>query len=246
MAKQIILSEELRFSTQKAALDHFRQILHAYEDGDSVSDPEHEEHLLLLIANHPEAVQKIGVGIDHFFIDYAYQGSRCFHIARIDGSSTDFSYPTAVMGERPSLDREFKEACRVAVQPYLFQARDKFFQDNQDSEGRVKCELTEQLITTDEADIDHKGALPFNVMVETWITATKLELSPDLLTPPTDNQYVSEFADEALKREWVTYHNTFCDKHKSLRVIHKTANRSLSPRGRIYPSKNPLQLTLPT
>ena len=220
--------------------------MHAYEPGDSVSDPEHEEHLLLLIANHPEAVQKIGVGIDHFFVDYAFNGSCCFHLARIDGSSADFSFSTAVKGERPSLDREFKKTCRVAVQPYLFPARDKFFQDKQYVEGRVKCELTGQLIIKDEADIDHKGALPFNVMVEAWITATKLELSPDLLTPPMDNQYVTEFVDEALKREWVTYHNTFCAKHKSLRVIHKKANRSLSPRGRIYPRKNPLQLTLPT
>ena len=246
MAKQVVLDETLRFSTRKAALGHFRQILYAYEPGDCVTDPEHEEHLLLLIANHPEAVQKVGVGIDYFFVDHAYQGSRCFYLTRIDGTSTDFSMQTAVKGERPSLITQFKEACRVAVAPYLLQARDNFFLANQDTEGRVKCELTGELITKGEADIDHKGACPFNVMVETWIMATKLELSPELLTPSIDNQYVAEFADEDLRKDWVTFHNDFCDRHKSLRVVQKSANRSLSHRGRIYPSKNPLQLSLTT
>jgi len=246
MAKKIVLSDQLRFPTQKAALEHYKEILWLYKVGELIANPEHEEHLLLLIENHPEALQKVGEGIDYFYVDNAYQGTKCFHIRRTDGSCTEFSYLTAVKGERPPLIREFKEACRVAVQPYLFKARDKFFSDNQDFEGRVECELTRQLITKDEANIDHKDSLPFNVMVEMWIHAIKLELSPDLLTPPMDNQYVSEFVDEVLKEKWVNFHNTFCDKHKSLRIIHKEANRRLSPKGRIYPSKKPLQVTLPT
>ena len=197
MAKQIVLSDQLIFPTQKAALEHYKKILWLYELGEHISNPEHEEQLLVLIENHPEALQKVGEGIDYLYIDEAYQGTRCFHIKRTDGSSTDFSYLTAVKGEKPPLVREFKEACRVAVQPYLFQARDKFFRENQDDEGRVKCELTLQLITKEEADIDHKDSLPFNVLVETWIHAIKLELSADLLSPPMDNQYVTQFADEA-------------------------------------------------
>ena len=246
MAKQIVLSDELRFPTQKAALEHYRKLLYLYELGQQISIPEHEKHLLLLIENHPNARQKVGVGIDYFYVDNAKNSTRCFHIRRTDGESTDFSFEKAVKGKSPPLIREFKEACRVAVQPYLFQARDKFFRDNQDDEGRVECELTGQLITKEEADIDHKDSLPFNVMVEIWIHAIELELSADLLAPPMDNQYGKEFADEALKEEWVKFHNTFCDKQKSLRVICKGANRSLSPKGRIYPSKKPLELTSPT
>ena len=48
MAKQVVLDETLRFSTRKAALGHFRQILYAYEPGDCVTDPEHEELVFVL------------------------------------------------------------------------------------------------------------------------------------------------------------------------------------------------------
>ena len=55
MAKQIVLGGGcLRFPSQKAAKDHYKGILWFYGLGCRVSDPEHEEQLLLLIENHPE------------------------------------------------------------------------------------------------------------------------------------------------------------------------------------------------
>lgn len=239
MAKQVTLSDTLKFPTQTLAEKHFRQILYAYTPGERVSEREHEEHLRLLIENHPEVVQKVGAGIDYFFVNNAKASTRCFYLSRIDGSTTDFSFLTAIKGQEPPLLSQFKEACREAVQPHLLEAKDNYFKENQNARGEVECEVTRQLITKDDAQVDHNG-VSFNVMVLAWIEANELEITDDLLTPSMDNQFVSRFANEKLEEQWVKYHNNFCKKHKTLRVIQKKANLSLSSRSKIVPSKKPL------
>ncbi|WP_445764946.1 DUF3223 domain-containing protein [Pseudomonas sp. RIT-To-2] len=49
--------------------------------------------LRLLLSQHPNAVCKIGVGIDHFFIQRNQQGAgKGIRFMRVDGSVDSFSY----------------------------------------------------------------------------------------------------------------------------------------------------------
>ena len=66
-------------------------MLYKYNLGDKVS-AEDAEHLTALVARHPEADEKIGVGIESFSVRTADYGTRCFWINRTDGTTEKFSF----------------------------------------------------------------------------------------------------------------------------------------------------------
>ncbi|WP_244442965.1 DCL family protein [Candidatus Phaeomarinobacter ectocarpi] len=66
-------------------------MLNRYDLGDKVSGDD-AEHLLNLVASHPNAADKIGVGIESFSVRTADYGSRCFWVNRTDGSTEKFSF----------------------------------------------------------------------------------------------------------------------------------------------------------
>lgn len=86
---------DIQFSKKGDALAHLRDILNSYSLNERVSD-EHAKFLLSALANHPEYVDKIGVGIDSFEVRSADYGTRCFWIVRTDGSTERFSYKSCV------------------------------------------------------------------------------------------------------------------------------------------------------
>jgi len=85
----------MHFNKKGDALNFFKEMLNGYGLGDKVSA--HDQSVLLLaLATHPDAVEKIGVGIDHFTVEKADYNTRCFWANRSDGSSVKFSYKSCV------------------------------------------------------------------------------------------------------------------------------------------------------
>ncbi|WP_419907882.1 DCL family protein [Hoeflea sp.] len=85
----------IKFSKKGDALQHFRTMLNSYSVEERVSS-EHEFFLLDALNNHPEAKEKIGAGIDHFFVRRADYGTKCFWVRRLDGSEERFSYKSCL------------------------------------------------------------------------------------------------------------------------------------------------------
>src|SRR5262249_27747926 len=81
----------LRFATKKATTDFFREMLHRYRLGEVVG-AEDDACLDALLGWHPEAAEKRGVGVSHFFVGGSSHGTQCFFIRRADGSEIDFSF----------------------------------------------------------------------------------------------------------------------------------------------------------
>ena len=169
-------------------------------------------------------------------------GTRCFYLRRVDESFTDFGIGYAVRGERPSVLHEFKEACRAAVRPSISKAKRVFFENHGDEEGKVRCEVTGEMVSQDECHIDHKGALSFNVLVEMFIAASGIEVTRNLVSAPADNQYVAELIDAEMKKRWIEMHTSSVNRSKSLRVVKKEVNLKLASSAKIVPSKNPIIL----
>ena len=103
MAKPVQLADGQVWPTQTAAKAHFKKLLHAYVDGQRVTDPgDHRDLLALLLAyDHGLELEesKAGVGVDYFYKDRddEYGGvTSCFYVCRIDGSCIDFSYIKAI------------------------------------------------------------------------------------------------------------------------------------------------------
>jgi hypothetical protein len=93
--KYYILGEN-RFPTKAAIKEHYTNILNKYNLNDKLNQ-EDSKQVYLLLRNHPEFLEKKGVGIKFFRIETAvqidvkYAKHRCFWIHRHDGTKIDFS-----------------------------------------------------------------------------------------------------------------------------------------------------------
>ena len=81
----------LSFAKKADADEFFKKMLYKYELGDKLSAND-AMHLTSLLAMHPDADQKIGVGIESFSVRAADYGTRCFWVNRSDGTTEKFSF----------------------------------------------------------------------------------------------------------------------------------------------------------
>ena len=191
-----------------------------------------------LIERHPEAAQKIGCSIKRFFRQRTDKGTSCFWLEREDGTTTEFSYPTCIDAKGKSLYQEFAEACREAVHDDLVATKKAHFGEHGDSEGRVPCDITGEMIKFDESHLDHKKPMTFQVIVRTFVAANRIEPSRDVLSEPRDQQFATTFTDQDLARQFVEYHHSIAQ----LRVIKSRLNLSLGGSERILKSRKPVAI----
>ena len=96
--------------------------------------------------------------------------------------------PTCVDAKGKSLDQEFAEACREAVQPDLIATKREYLGEHGDNEGRVACDVTGEMIKFDESHLDHKKPMTFQVLVRTFIASNSIVTSREMLSEPQDQQ----------------------------------------------------------
>jgi hypothetical protein len=167
-----------------------------------------------LLAMHPDAEQKIGVGIDHFEIR-KNRGfpSNGFYLVRVDGSETDFSYRKCLC---PPTDwGRAMAALRYAVEPQIRRFVLLAFRD-----GPVVCELSGVLMRSpSEAEVDHG----FESFAELAAKFVELEGGLDVieLAPQIDGKIGARMADTAQRERWREYH----EQHAFLNVVAPSANR---------------------
>jgi hypothetical protein len=219
MAKQIIIGS-LIFLSKKKAEDFYRDIRDKYAIGQQTSD-EHTRLLIDLINIHPEAEQKIGLGISHFSvgIDEHYGTTKHFVIHRIDGSSTDVSFLQAIKGKNGRRDRLI--ALRIAVEDQILDFRTSCFS----TQVEFTCPLRGISITQEKCHIDHTPPNTFMVLVDNWLKDRGLNMSDIEITLPRDSQVISEMTNTTQKTDWQQYHRG------------KATLRLLSPLGNLSDAK---------
>ena len=237
MAKIALEIGALTFPTKGAASEHFRQILYRHEVGVKIPDPDAAE-LGWLLERHPEFSDKCGSGIASFSIRNALYGTRCFEIIRIDGSSTDFSFKICISGERPSDLSEAITALRAEVAEEILEKKRRWFRENSDSDGRVACAISGDLIAIEEAHADHAPPRSFGTLAITFLEARGIVPDASFVTPPADNQYQPKLADRALADEWRSYHH----KLAVIRIVEKGANLKRAHEGKVKGKDRQLRL----
>ena len=235
MARQPIVLNGIEFKSQKDAIEHFKNMLEGYRNGQSITG-DARDMLLALLERHPEADKKIGCGVKRLYKDRTDMPTSCFWIERTDGSRTDFSYLTAISAKVKSLDQEFLEACRAAVQHELWVTKEKHFEKFADQDGKVECDITGDKVARKESHLDHEKPLTFEVIVKTFIGANDIEIKPEMLLMSQDAQFQTTMIDQELKDKFRRYHY----KMAKLRVIKAELNLSLSGSERIRNSRNPV------
>lgn len=240
MARDPIIVGHKTFKTQKDALEFFKEMLNSYRVNTTINGENHDL-LLAVLERHPEAQQKIGVGIKRFYKAPTDKGTNCFWVERTDGTKTDFSYLTAVKAKDKSLYQEFSEACRNAVSNDLTKAKEMFFMENADENGKVECEITGDKIAIYESHLDHKKPMTFQVIVNTFILANNITLSKQMISASKDQQFEKEFTDQVIKAKFIDYHH----KIAQLRIINSKSNLGLGGSERITKCKRPV-IIIPT
>ena len=105
MTRNPLIIGKKEFKYQKEALTYFYRMLLRYQNSQIIHG---DDHYILssLIEYHPNAYQKIGVGIKTFFKAQTKKGTSCFWLERKDGTTIDFSFITAVKAKGKSV-RDF-------------------------------------------------------------------------------------------------------------------------------------------
>jgi hypothetical protein len=109
MRKPVILANGRKWRSRKDAIEHFRQMLARYSDGEKVSDATDDSDLRALLAHYdsvvpPGLATKSGTGVVCFSRQlnsgdgWATSG---FHVHRSDGTTIDFSFYRAVESDPP-------------------------------------------------------------------------------------------------------------------------------------------------
>jgi hypothetical protein len=227
----------LEFRSKSDAFAFFRAMLGRYHNGQTISDPD-SSHLRNLLDRHPEALQKIGIGVKRFFRARAVQGTDCFWLERDDAASTDFSIKSCVDAKGKSLYQEFAEACREAVQPELTRKKKVHFEMHGDSDGTVVCEVTGERVALYQSHLDHKKPMTFQVIVHTFITAHNIEIRPEMLCRPGDAEFAVTFADKDIEARFRDYHL----RAAKLRIIKAKVNLQLGGSEKMIPQKRPVIL----
>lgn len=220
------------FGTQGEATAFFKEILNRYRPGTRVSDEDSLE-LSALLERHSEYTTKVGCGVRHFEVMQTEHGTQCFRVVRIDGTGTDFSYGHCVTGRVPSRKQEVCQAFRRSVRFDLYEARDKFFIDHANADGLVDCAATGEMITRDEAHMDHRPPMTFEVIVTTFLGARGMHMDTVPLTVGLDEQVSPEVTDTALADAFRAYHAVVAN----LDIVKNTANLAQASRHRIRPTR---------
>ncbi|WP_072313381.1 DCL family protein [Agrococcus sp. Marseille-P2731] len=135
MASQPVVLDSFSWPSKKAAEAAFRAILNdsGYALYQDITDPVHDRMLMEVLDRHPEAAEKRGAGVDSFFVGRTGDGDRQavrsdavgIWIRRLDGTTVDFSYRTAIRQE--SQESRVKEALRLAAESRRMAFRDARF-----------------------------------------------------------------------------------------------------------------------
>jgi hypothetical protein len=194
--------------------------------------------LCWLLERHHEFVQKAGAGIDYFVIVNTIYSAIGFNIVRVDGTTADFSYITALDGKAPSTLRETLAALRWEVTDDILRAKSDYFNKHADADGTVACALTGRRITYKQSHADHAPPHFFSTLANLFLTARNIALTPDLLEPSADHQIKRLLADRTLAEEWRAYHH----KLAVIRVVVAYENTASVSQAKVRAKDRQLQL----
>jgi hypothetical protein len=172
-----------------------------------------------LLALHPHAAEKAGSGIGSFSVltDPVWRNGRCFHILRVDGTSTDFSYRTCLDGENARADVLAALRHAIAGQIITFK-REQF-----DASEWIQCPFTGTLVAFNTCHVDHELPHTFASLASGWLRTEGITEEDVKLKPSTDNQWAREMGDSSQREAWTNYH----EQHSVLRIVSRKANMDL-------------------
>lgn len=201
---------EIGFKTKKACEEYVRQIVN--QAGICIINSSHEKFnfFINLLKNHSECAEKIGVGINNFYIIRNRFGNGLeMGIKRIDGSEIDFSWRHCCEFKPRPPDFNLTNAMRAAISGAVI-------------EFKLHSESVCQICKTKEEpfDVDHEDP-SFKTLKNNFLEETKLEKPTVFDDCPIYHRAIFRDEDEEFMNEWIQYHNQHC----KLQILCKDCHR---------------------
>jgi hypothetical protein len=182
------------YSSKQALLDRLKHFVRTADLG-RITHPIAIQKLHLLLAMHPEADRKIGVGVDHFLLERNALAGRGLHVVRLDGTTDTFSYKRCVTGVTQSHHGKVCEALRFAVRSQLDTFRAGLV-------WPVTCAITHtEIAHPNDLHIDHE--IPFWRLLEGFCSEHQVDLTA---LEVTGNGETLELVDGEVVTAFVAYH----------------------------------------
>jgi len=206
------------FKSKAEAIRHTKKVVHDYERYIPItteSDRSTFELFDSLINMHPESTERIGIGVDYFFVKPNAITPRYGEInfRRIDGSTDNFSFNSCLKARSM---KPLYEAMRVAVFQQILDRMPLF-------ENHKTCLLCDNDYHLDNPkQIDH--VIKFRDLVAEFLEQF---ISTDIPTNFADekdtNRYKFKKCDEGFENEWIGFHG----RKAQLRCICRKCNIKL-------------------
>lgn len=150
----------MAFRSRSAAKNYIRdRILHAYPLRQKIASELHHQLLSEVLELHSSAGDKIGPGIDYFYVEETWRlpgkeavsrDQRAIIVVRVDGEHRDWSYRHVI--DEPTTAANVKSALAFALEEGRLRRRDEDFGTGEP----IYCYLTgEQIIQKHQADTRH-------------------------------------------------------------------------------------------
>ena len=210
------------WATKKEAGLFFSEWLKEAQPVQIVTSTERHQCLLDLIKQHPEAKNKIGVGIYRFEIrqNPIFRNQNTFYLIRVDGTSTDFSFRSCISGKKKTAWASFCCAARNAVADQILVFKSAAFM----AADRPACGITGNPVAWNNCHVDH--VVEFSELLRRFVEQHNIDVDT-AIKPSSDMQIVAGFACDDLRRKWCEYHHSFAE----LRLTTPEANLSRKTKG---------------
>ena len=175
--------------------------------------------LLDTISKHPKSEDKIGVGIDYFYVQKSKwkRGQFNYMIKRKDGTDTDFSYLKCLNnnhGKSNEWTNRFREIVNDQIISYKeSKVKDDFF----------TCEVSGNKLRENKAHIDHYGKYKFIDIFNNFIKDYNIDLQKVSIDNENTNGSIRIITDEKIRTYFYDYHMRLA----KLRIVEDKINCSL-------------------
>lgn len=203
------------FPTKAALTKHVSAML-----GKGVVTDDDHTFLLDLIERHPDRDIKVGCGIARFFVAASGQGTNCFWLERLDGSTTDFSFKSCITA--PSHESDVRQALRGLITGQVIAFRDSAFMMTE----TVPCAITGVPVASPNAHVDHRPPKTFLALIRAFLASESVRINDVGVEGTVDGVTSRTLLDVALAERWCRYHRENCD----LQIVTKRANLSQGSR----------------
>lgn len=196
------------YASKQALLDRLKDFIRTGDVG-RITHPVAVKKLHLLLALHPDAERKIGVGVDHFCLERNPLAGRGLRLVRTDGTTDSFSYKRCITGVTQSHHGKVCEALRFAVRSQM----DSFRAGLQ---WPINCAITgDEIVHPNDLHVDHK--IPFWRLLDEFCRAYQVNLRN---LQVIGNGMTLALADREVLQAFVDFHR----QHAELQPTSRQAN----------------------